>query len=244
LCAFLGAQNNISFGKEKIMENTITRISLGGIGKFNCYLIKAREKFILVDTGVSRLREKLKFELDRNGCTKENLILVILTNGTMDSIGNAFYIKSIYGAKIAIHEADKGMLESVVYIDRDFDSKINAIIYNLLIKKLSIKMMNEIEHLSADIKINEKFDIESYGIEGSIIEMPGFTKGSIGILFNNGDFISGNSIINQKKSFPPFVLTSFSEYKESIKLLKTKKIKYVYPGMGEPIEFTKLRLIE
>jgi hydroxyacylglutathione hydrolase len=226
------------------MENTIIRISLGGIGNFNCYLIKARDKFILVDTGVSRLQKKLINELDRNGCTKDNLKLVILTNGTMDSIGNAFYIKSTYGAKVAIHEADKEMLERVVFIERKFDRKINANIYNLLIKKLSMKMMNEIEHFSADIRIDEKYDIGSYGIEGSIIEIPGFTKGSIGILFSNGDFISGNSVINQGKSFPPFVFTSYNEYKESIKMLKTKKIKYVYPGMGDPIEISKLRLLE
>ena len=38
------------------MSYTIERLSLGGIGNFNCYLLKTDKGFVLVDTGVSRLR--------------------------------------------------------------------------------------------------------------------------------------------------------------------------------------------
>jgi hydroxyacylglutathione hydrolase len=224
--------------------NTIIRINLGGIGNFNCYLIRASNNFILVDTGVSRLRNKLKKELDKYGCSKDNLKLVILTNGTMDAIGNAFYIKKNYGAEIAIHENDKEMLERVVPSEREFYSNMNSIIYKILIRKLSLRMMNAIEHTSADILLKKDIDLSSIGIEGEFIEIPGFTNGSIGILLKNGDFISGNSLINQKKYFPPFVLTSFRKYRESINRLEQYKIKYIYPGMGEPIEYAKLKIKE
>ena len=226
------------------MDYEVIRLSLGGIGNFNCYLIKTNNQFILVDTGVKRLREKLQKALDENGCTAMNLKLVILTNGTMDSIGNAFYVQQNYKTKIAIHNDDKEMLEKACFLEREFYNKSNQVFYKLFIEKLSIKMITSIDHFCPDIVINKNFSLKAYNIEGEVIHIPGFTEGSIGVLLRNGEFLSGNTIINMKTSYPPFVFTNYKELKKSINIVNDLNISYVYPGMGDPIKKEELVLLK
>jgi hydroxyacylglutathione hydrolase len=226
------------------MDYEVIRLSLGGIGNFNCYLIKANNRFILIDTGVKRLREKLQKALDDNGCTNMNLKLVILTNGTMDSIGNAFYVKQKYKAKIAIHKDDKEMLEKPCFLEREFYNKSNHLFYKLFVEKLSIKMIATIDHFCPDIVINNSFALETYDVEGKVIHIPGFTEGSIGVLLRNGELLSGNTIINMKTSYPPFVFTNYKKLKKSTNIINDLNIRYIYPGMGDPIKKEELELLK
>jgi glyoxylase-like metal-dependent hydrolase (beta-lactamase superfamily II) len=45
------------------------------------------------------------------GCTPGKLRLVVLTHGDVDHAGNAAYLRAKYGAQIAMHAGDKGMVE-------------------------------------------------------------------------------------------------------------------------------------
>ena len=83
-------------------------ISFGGV---NCYLLTAETGFVLIDTGFSKNRVDVARELESAGCTPGTLKLVLLTHGDFDHSGNAAYLREKYGAKIAMHVNDKGMVE-------------------------------------------------------------------------------------------------------------------------------------
>ena len=79
------------------MSQQIITIDLNNV---NAYLIKENDKFLLIDTGGPMMLDKgyneRKVELESallsNGCTKENLKLIILTHGDIDHCYNSAYL--------------------------------------------------------------------------------------------------------------------------------------------------------
>jgi len=63
---------------------TITLALPYGLGRVNCYLVKADAGYVLIDTGVSNHRAALEQELINAGCQPGNLKLVVLTHGDFD----------------------------------------------------------------------------------------------------------------------------------------------------------------
>ncbi len=78
----------------------------------NCYLIQTETGFFLVDTGLARKRLELESDLEAAGCRPGNLKLIILTHGDYDHSGNSAYLREKFGAKIAMHPADRVNVES------------------------------------------------------------------------------------------------------------------------------------
>jgi len=108
-------RENLKTGKELNMTmRKIITISLPlpyKLGTVNCYLIEIDTGHILIDTGCSNNRNDLEKEFESADCKPENLRLIILTHGDFDHTGNAAYLREKFGAKIAMHRDDSGMVE-------------------------------------------------------------------------------------------------------------------------------------
>jgi hydroxyacylglutathione hydrolase len=170
------------------------------------------------------------------GCIPGNLKLIILTNGGLDATGNCAYIRKKYGTRVAVHYSDSEIVEkNVKYLRREWKSPLVNILGRMIIEPLAKKMIAEKELFTPDLCIDEGFDLSAYGFNARIIHVPGYTKGSIGILTPEGDFFSGNTIMNQVGSYiSPYVLSTYVELYASIEKLKKLDIKTVYPCMGNP----------
>lgn len=81
--------------------------------KSNAYIIKADNKFLLVDTGVKYSFRKLLKAMDTLGITDKNLIALILTHTHYDHVGNVHKIKEIYDTNIIVHEREGAFIEEV-----------------------------------------------------------------------------------------------------------------------------------
>ncbi len=57
------------------------------------------------------MRDALEKELENAGCKPGNLQLIVLTHGDTDHAGNCAYLREKYGAQIAMHSDDSGMVE-------------------------------------------------------------------------------------------------------------------------------------
>ncbi|OPJ55105.1 MBL fold metallo-hydrolase [Clostridium oryzae] len=235
------------------MEQEVIRIDLQGV---NCYLLKAKDKFILIDTGghltvdkdFTNRRECLDKQLEKVGCSVGKLKLIILTHGDNDHTANAAYIRDKYDAKIAMHSADLTLvqnpnvemaMESFRY--RSLAYKIIFTLMKNLIKKICVKTLNDFERFTPDIYVEDGYKLDEYGFDGSIIHTPGHTDGSIGILMLNGDFIAGDTFANMKKPDVAVNAKDFNQLDSSINRLKSLGIKKIYPGHGEPFEASELR---
>jgi len=75
-----------------------------------------------------------------------------------------------------------------------------------------------------------------YGFNATVVHTPGHTKGSIGIITNEGDLFAGDTFTNRVKPDIAVYIESSSELRESIAKLKKMNIKMVYPGHGKPFE--------
>ncbi len=217
------------------MEQKITAINLAGV---NSYLVKTITGYALIDTGYSSRRAFLEKRLRDSGCLPGILKLVILTHGDMDHTGNASYLREKYGAKIAIHADDAGMIERG---DMNWNRKTKSDRTGITFKIMAVisplmSRLAETENFKPDLTIDESTDLSIYGLEARIIHLPGHSKGSIGVLTLAGDLFCGDFVYNM----PGFnLINDLADHRSSLEKLKKLDIKMVYPGHGKPIPIGK-----
>jgi hydroxyacylglutathione hydrolase len=217
------------------------------LGSVNCYLLEADGGgHILIDTGSSNRRTELEEELERNGCKPGNLRLIILTHGDFDHSGNATYLCKRFGSKIAMHYDDSGMAE---YGDMFFNRKRRNIFLKTLIKIITSIFFgfSKSERFKPDLFVDDGYDLSEYGLDARVLHIPGHSKGSIGILTGSGDLFCGDLLTNGDRIDQPnlnSIMDDILVAKESVKKLKSLKIKTVYPGHGKPFSLDNLADIE
>ena len=199
------------------------------LGITNCYLIENHFNYILIDTGSSNQRAKLEQELEDAGCQPGNLKLIVLTHGDFDHTGNAAYLRHKYGAQVAMHIDDSGMVERG-------DLFVNRKQPNLFIRKMILILsgFSRNERFKPDIFVDEGYDFSEYNFDAKVLSLPGHSKGSIGILFAQGDLFCGDLLENQEKPSLNSIMDDLVTANASIEKLKRLEIKTVYPGHGKP----------
>jgi hydroxyacylglutathione hydrolase len=200
----------------------IIRIS-GGMA--NCYLIVGDGQCILVDTGGANYRKKI-FEAVKD----YPVTLIVLTHGHYDHIQNAAYLADRLGAKIAMHKDDVELITNP-----SAQKAAGRSLIQKLFVRFSVLMspVTKIEPFEPDFLLTNGQDLEDYGVDGKIIELKGHTKGSIGILLNNGaDFIVGDALMNFFKVTEPFLFENHDDLRASMKIIEDTDAK-IYPGHGK-----------
>jgi hydroxyacylglutathione hydrolase len=205
------------------------------MGKVNCYLVQTSAGHILIDTGGSNVRKELHRELESAGCMPSSLKLVILTHGDFDHIGNAAYLRSVFGAKIAMHRDDSGMAERG-------DMFVNRKKPNILIRALIplFTGFGTSERFTPDVLLHEGYDLSQHGLEAKVISLPGHSKGSIGILTASGELLCGDLFENTKGPVLNSLVDDPTAANASVANLEGLKIRRVYPGHGQPFAMEQL----
>lgn len=237
----------------KPMENRIIPIDLGGV---NSYLVEAEQGFVLVDTGghlvldrtFDNRRQKLLDVLETNGCTPGRLRLILLTHGDNDHAANAAYLRQTFQAPIAMHPADLPLVQNpdlpLLMASFRYRSPILRIIFRLMKSKITLvtrKTLEDFEGFQPDLLLEDGMDVSSYGINARVVSLPGHTPGSVGLLFPDGSFLSGDTLVNNKKPAGAPNAADFNALSQSIIRLKKMHIQKVYPGHGTPFSFRELR---
>ena len=201
------------------------------MGSVNCNLIKTGNGNILIDTGNSSQQKELERELESAGCKPGNLKLIVLTHGDFDHIGNAAYLRKKLGAKIAMHADDSGMAEKGdMFWNRKKSKTIVKILAPVLFK------FGKSRRFRPDIHIEDGFDFSEYGFDAFAVHIPGHSRGSIGILTKNGNFICGDLLTNTNKPELNSIMDDSETANLSIEKLRNLEINTVYPGHGNPFQ--------
>ena len=231
----------------------IIRIDLNGV---NCYLGKQDNNFILFDTGGHIILDKefdnryetLLKQLEAHGCTPENLKLIVLTHGDNDHVANASALKKHFGAKIAMNESDRALVENPD-IDMVMSSfKYRGVIFPLVmlfmkkqIRKIMVKTLDDYERFAPDIFLSDSDSLDEYGFDAQILHVPGHTPGSIAILAANGELIAGDALANNKKPENAPNAYDFDLLKSSIDKIKAAGAKIILPGHGNPFDLSLVK---
>lgn len=213
------------------MSKGIEIIDVGGV---NCYLLEADDGFVLIDTGFSAKRmfldEVLKKALNKPGEVPKKLKHVILTHGDSDHAGNCKFLRENYGAKIAMHFEDSKMVENG---DMSWNRKLkpDKISFTFRFATLAFGKNSVFDTFKPDIYIQDGQNLAEFGLYAKVIHLPGHSKGSIGVLTNEGDLFCGDLIYN----FAGFsYIDNLEDFNESINKLKKLDVNIFYPGHGKP----------
>ncbi len=213
------------------------KIKIIELGFVNIFLVKAKDGFVLIDTGLAQQWEKLEAELISLGCLPDKLRFVIITHGDFDHTGNCAKLQEKYKAKVAMHQADAFMAENGVFLNRKVRTLAGRII--ILLSRLRNRKAS-FPKFKPDILLHDEQSLEEYGFSAKIIHIPGHTKGSIGILTEEGDLFVGDTLVNSRKPDIAIFIDNFQELKNSIDKLKKLNIKKIYPGHGKPFLLQQL----
>ena len=200
------------------------------LGTVNCYLVETDTGYVLIDTGGSNKRTEFEKELESAGCKPGSLTLIVLTHGDFDHSGNAAYLHRKFGARIAMHDDDSGMVErGDMFGNRQ---KGNNILTRMLVPVLF--GFGRSERFTPDFYLDEGTDLSDYGFDARVLHIPGHSKGSIGILTAGGDLFCGDLLENSDEPALNSIMDDLAAANASVERLKGLKINTVYPGHGQP----------
>ena len=199
------------------------------LGSVNCYLTKTDTGYILIDTGCTRKRTDLEKELESAGCKSGNLQVIVLTHGDFDHSGNAAYLRRKFGARIAMHHDDSGMVErGNMFWNRSKSNILIRMIAPILFR------FGKSERFKPDSYIEDGDDLSENGFDARVLHIPGHSKGSIGILTSGGDLFCGDLLENIHKPNLNSIMDDLTTANTSVEKLNKLSIRTVYPGHGKP----------
>ena len=213
------------------MDAKVTTVNLGGV---NCYLAECADGFVLIDTGFSLKRARLLKALQKAGCKPGNLHFALITHGDSDHAGNAAFLQREYRAPIGMHLDDVGMVE---HGDMNWNRKPKADNMSPIMKivgtMVRLVAKEKFETFKPDVAVADGFDLSNYGLNAKVVHIPGHSKGSIGVLMDNGNLYCGDFLYTTPGM--NFV-DDMQARNASLAKLKKLPIKEVFPGHGKPTQ--------
>lgn len=198
------------------------------MGVVNAYLVSTGAGFILIDTGSANGREELATALKEAGCEPGSLKLIILTHGDFDHTGNCAYLRDKFGAPVAMHHDDAGMLErGDMFWNRESGNAAFRVLAPILFR------FPKAARLTPDLWLEDGQGLLKYGLDATVTHLPGHSKGSIGILTADGDLFCGDLLENTKGPALGSIMDDPAAANASVEKLKALKIGTAYPGHGQ-----------
>jgi len=219
------------------------QIEVVDLGMVNAYLLKAGDGFVLVDTGLPTKWDPLVSHLKASGALPDKLKLVVITHGDLDHTGGAARLQKEYNARVAIHPADADQVEKGAMLEREMTNPVFKVIMKL--RRLRMRgSMPAYPTFTPDVLLSDGESLEPYGVDATILHLPGHTPGSIALLFPNGDIIAGDTVSNMiRPGTSPFVHDR-QAMAASLDKLKSLDLKTIFPGHGKPFSADKLEKIK
>ena len=203
----------------------------------NAYLIKSKPP-VLIDTGTLGDMDDLARGLHENGVRVNELGLVIVTHGHADHAGLARELRDDSGAKIVLGAADlplctKGHNDELMPMS--FEAK--------MLKPL---IPDIYPNFTPDIALDRPLSLESFGISGTVMPMPGHTAGSLVVVLSNhtafvGDMMAGGifgGMFLAKKPNEHLFQADRERNKRNIEELVKMGVQTFYVGHGGPLART------
>ena len=138
-----------------------------------------------------------------------------------------------------MHKDDALMAENGSSLKRKTRT-FSARIFSLL--RILFKRRITFDKFRPDIYLTDGQKLDEYGLNATVIHIPGHTKGSIGLLTGDGNLFAGDTFTNNKKPDIANYIENPVELKNSIDRLKKMNIHKVYPGHGKPFLMEQISL--
>ena len=194
----------------------------------NCYIISNGRKAVLVDTGSGEAYDKVLSE-----CSKYDMQLVVLTHVHFDHAENAAKIAKHFNIPVALHKADMELFDSFDNQPLKSYGIVGKVVLGLSLKVLRDTKIDKPEKM---IFIKEGDSLSKYGINARIIELPGHTKGSVGVEVAGKALIVGDALDNWLFPSTGHLYSDLSALKKSAERIRKLGNRTLYFGHGKPTD--------
>ena len=196
-------------------------------GTDNCYLVSHGRDAILFDTGSGTACEMVI-----NECSKYDLKLIVLSHTHFDHAENAAVISEKFGVPVAYHEADDELFD-----DYDAQPLRSYGLVGFAVLQLSLKALREtnVKRPSNRFYVKDGDTFEEYGFPDiKVVELPGHTKGSIGLLVQDFALLAGDALDNWIKPAKGHLFYDIDVMNKTYRLIHSLGDRTVYYGHGNP----------
>ncbi|MDY6836920.1 MAG: MBL fold metallo-hydrolase [Thermodesulfobacteriota bacterium] len=208
------------------------------LGFSNAYLLRGKERTILVDAGSLQQEGAFVRNLERHGISAYDIALIVVTHAHFDHVGSLKAIQQHCQCPVAIHEEEARLVRQGAVV---FPPGTNLFgkAASYLGKRL-IKSFFRFPAMEPDIIISQDFSLEPFGILGNIISTKGHTEGSLSVLLASGEAFVGDLAANYLPFglgpiFPPFA-ENVSDLLTSWRRVLALGARIICPGHGKPFK--------
>ena len=166
-------------------------------GTGNCFIVSQGGSAILVDTAGNLHRKKVLKQ-----CQAKNIRLIVLTHGHYDHAQNAAWLAKELNVPIAMHPADLPLLSDMLPEPMYGIDWISHLLIGTLklsrrpgLRWLSFVLNTRTPPFEPAVALSDGFSLAEYGVDATVIELPGHTRGSVGIVAGDG-LLAGDALTN------------------------------------------------
>lgn len=196
-------------------------------GNGNCYIVENGVDGILVDTGKRKFVNRVM-----EACRQYHVKLIVLTHAHFDHAENAAQISNALGIPIGMSEKDCNLIQSNANQILSAESFLGKIVLSVSLKDFSAHTLQEFQ---PDIFLKDGDSLSAYGVNASIIALPGHTDGSIGIDVENKGLIVGDALMNMFYPTISMLYHDKSEMLDSAGKISRLGNRTIYFGHGKPV---------
>lgn len=195
-------------------------------GNVNCYIVTNKNKGILIDTGTRKYRERI---LEK--CKEYHVNLIVLTHGHMDHCQNAAYLADTLHIPAAMSEKDINMIPDNRKQHMSAKSFLGKIVLSVSLKSFEKDTLDVFEPM---IYLKNGDNLKEYGVDATVVELPGHTNGSIGLEIEGDKLFVGDALMNMFYPAVSILYTDEEKMLASAKYIGELGEKTIYFGHGKP----------
>ena len=208
------------------MKYSITHIK-GGTD--NCYIVSDGKNAILFDTASKENLQQVSDE-----CSKYDLKLIVLSHPHFDHAENADALSKKFNVPVAYNEKDDGIFD-------DYDSQpLHSYgLVGFVVLKASLKVLSRTKVTRPQNRffVKEGDTLAEYGFPDiKVTELPGHSKGSIGLLVADDVLLAGDALDNWIRPGMGHLYTDLEAEKKTVEKIRSFGKRTYYYGHGKPTE--------
>jgi len=208
------------------MKYSITHIK-GGTD--NCYIVSDGKNAILFDTA-----SKENLQMVEDECSKYDLKLIVLSHPHFDHAENADQLSKKFNVPVAYNEKDDGIFD-------DYNSQpLHSYgLVGFVVLKASLKVLSrtKVTRPQNHFFVKEGDTLAEYGFPDiKVTELPGHSKGSIGLLVADDALLAGDALDNWIRPGMGHLYTDLEAEKKTVEKIRSFGKRTYYYGHGKPTE--------
>lgn len=230
------------------------------LSKTNCFLIKAKDGYLLIDTGYESDLDIFNQELLKNSISIKDINYLLLTHHHDDHSGLVSYLVEnndkirVIMHRFSIELLSAGKNANLLRPKNERGGIPNNIVRLILVIRKWLKPnwtltfpAYKVRDEDIIVEDDDNCLLRELGINGKIVYTPGHTKDSISVVLDDGSCYCGDSAMNNLlvnmsgSKYMTISIDNLNEYYNSWLKLLANNLTIVYPAHGKTFMAEKLK---